>query len=479
MAALSAGMFAWGMHLGPGRPAGHDLLKSPLTTGRTPVAGVSLTSLKQRVVQNHDHDSPAADDANGGDAGDSDSPGAVFQDIYALIQRNYVDPLPDDTHMAHGAAAAMLLSLQDPASRFLEPAEMAELTGEARGQYHGLGAVTEVRKVYHPHVGSAPNFTEMRLTVVAPLPGSPAEKAGLQPGDAITAIDGHPLLAFVSEANGSQGVGATNPAIEYRELLAVQKDPVTFNKLAADIEKQDAAALTLTQAETKLTDGTQKALALTVARRGTPQPISVTVDDTVTTNVPPVTGRMLLGGIGYLKISQFTDGTDAQFASSLSALDPNLKGLVLDLRDCPGGLRDVGAAVAAKLTTATSLGLLETTGKKDTPLTITPARAVACPIVVLVNGGTANTAELLAATLQAGGSKLVGTSTFGDASEVRPISLRDGSGFTITVGKLRTAQNKEFAHLGIKEDVYVPDAPGGDAPLMRAIGILSGQVARR
>ena len=160
------------------------------------------------------------------------------------------------------------------------------------------------------------------------------------------------------------------------------------------------------------------------------------------------------GGVGYIKITQFTDGADTQFDTALSSLDPtSLKGLVLDLRDCPGGLRDVGAAIAAKLTTATTLGILETKGKKQTPLAITPAKTVACPIVVLVNGGTANTAELLAATLQAGGSKLIGTTTFGDASDVKPIALHDGSGFTMTVGKLLTAQDKDFADVGIKPDI--------------------------
>ena len=184
------------------------------------------------------------------------------------------------------------------------------------------------------------------------------------------------------------------------------------------------------------------------------------MDDTVPTTVAPVSAKTLPGGVGYVKITQFTDGADAQFDTALASLDPtSLKGLVLDLRDCPGGLRDVGAAIAAKLTTATTLGILEIKGKKQTPLAITPAKTVACPIVVLVNGGTANIAELLAATLQAGGSKLIGTNTFGDASDVKPIALHDGSGFTMTVGKLLTADGKEFADVGIKPDVVVPDTP--------------------
>jgi len=462
VAALTAGVFAWGMHLGPGRPPGHNLLKATIAAGPRPVTGIMLASLKQRMAQ-----AGGPDARDQGDASDSDSPGAIFQDVYSLLRRNYVDPLPDDTHLAHGAAAAMLASLGDPESRFLEPADMAELTGEAKGQYHGLGAVTAVRKFVHPKQGDAPSYTEFRLTVVAPLPGSPAEKAGLRPGDYVTDING-------------QWIAAYDPALAaYKSLDAAKNDPVAFNKLAAQIEKKEADALALTQAESKLTDGSQKSLTLTVVRPGAPQPLKVTADDSAPTTVTPVTGKMLPAGVGYIKIAQFTDGADKQFDSVLSSLDTGLKGLVLDLRDCPGGLRDVGAAIASRLTTAATLGILETKGKKQTPLTLSPHKQVACPIVVLVNAGTANTAELVAATLQASGSKLVGVSTFGDAGDVKPIALRDGSGFTMTVGKLLTSQGREFADVGIKPDLVVLDAPGGDAPLTRAIGALSGQVARR
>ena len=467
MAALTAGMFAWGLHVGPGRPLGRNLLLTPPAAGQTPVAGTSLVALKVRTAQNHDHDRSGLTPDDAATDAQSDSPGAVFQDIYSLIKRDFVDPLPDDTHMAHGAAAAMLASLQDPASRFLEPADMAELTGEAKGEYHGLGAVTDVRKFVHPKDGDVPSYPEMRLTVVAPLPGSPAEKVGLQPGDYITEINGQWVVTY-------------DPALAaYKTLMALKNDPVAFNKLAAAIEKQETSGLPLPQAESKLADGTQKSLMLTVVRPGTPQPLKITADVSAPTEVTAVSGKMLPAGVGYIKIAQFSEGADKQFDTTLAALDSNLKGLVLDLRDCPGGMRDVGAAIASKLTTATSFGILETKGKKQTPLALTPAKTIACAITVLVNGGTANTAELLAATLQASGSKLVGTTTFGDADDVKPIALHDGSGFTMTVGKLLTAQNKDFADTGIKPDVIVPDAPGGDAPLARAIGTLSGQVAQR
>ena len=126
----------------------------------------------------------AADDFTG------HGPGATFQSIYLLLKRHFVDPLPTDTQFGHGAAAAMLASLQDPNSRFLEAPEVTEINGETKGVYHGTGAALAVKRVAHAKAGDVPAYTEYRLSVVAPLPGSPAEKAGLEAGDVITAVNG-------------------------------------------------------------------------------------------------------------------------------------------------------------------------------------------------------------------------------------------------------------------------------------------------
>ena len=138
---------------------------------------------------------------------------------------------------------------------------------------------------------------------------------------------------------------------------------------------------------------------------------------------------------------------------------------------------EVGAAIASQITSASALGYVETKGKKVQPIFVASGAAVTCPVAVLVNGGTASTAELLASALQSHGAKLIGSTTFGDASDVKLITLPDGSGFTMTVGKLMTAAHGDFGGLGIKPDVALPST-SGDAPVDRAVDLLSGRVAR-
>ena len=467
---LAAGTFAAGTHFGPAQAAGHDLYRPPLVSA--PAAPLTLASAEQSPQVAQKAEEPGAGgsrDSGGLGQGGPDflsdtSPGATFDDVYRLVERNFVDPLPTDTQMAHGAAAAMLASLQDPDSRFLEAPEVSELNAEAKGQYRGAGAALAVRRLPHAKAGDVPAYTEYRLVIMAPLPGSPAEKAGLLPGDAVTAINGQWIY------NDAYVYGQT------KALKAVQEDPVTFNKMLTALQKKIDGSLSLAQAQTKLDDPVAKTLALTVTRPGLPQPLSVTLDTSAPTVVSPITARSLPGGIGYIKIAQFTPGADTDFAAALAGFGASPKGLILDLRNSPGGLLDVGAAIASKLTSAPALGFLETKGSKVQPIAVTPGAAVVCPVVVLVNGGTANTAELLASALQSKGAKLVGSTTFGDASDVKLIVLRDGSGFTMRVGKLMTDARTDFSG-GIKPDIVLPST-SGDAPVDRAVGVLSGRVAR-
>lgn len=463
--ALTAGAFAAGAYLGPAKPAGHNLyhavsasaVHSPLILASVQHPGV--VAANAGGVGERGADGDASDDFSG------TGPGATFQNIYLLVKRHFVDPLPDDSKLAHGAASAMVASLGDPDSRFMEAPEITEINSETQGQYHGIGAALAVKRVAHAKTANVPAYTEFRLTTVAPLPGSPAEKAGLRPGDVITAING----AWVY--NDKFVYDQTNA------LRKIQDDPVSFNKMVTTLQKKIDTSVSLSDAETKLDDPTVKTVALTVARSGSPQPLTFTLNTSAPTVISPIVSRSLSGGIGYIKIVQFSPGADKAFANALANFGMDPKGLVIDLRDSPGGMLDIGASIASKLTSATTLGYIETKGKKLQPIPITADAPVAYPIVVLINQGTANTAELLAATLQSKGAKLVGGKTFGDASDVKLILLRDGSGFTMTVGKLMTAAHGQFGGVGIKPDVLVPNGTA-DEQLNRAIGVLSGRVAR-
>lgn len=466
--ALAVGAFAAGTHLGPKPPAGHNLYRPvAFAPAHNPVV---LASHPPKSAAN----SPAvAPDSTEGAVDDitnviTDGPGATFERVYELVKSNYVDPLPGDEKLAHGAASAMVASLGDPDSRFLEAPEVAEVSGQSQGEYHGIGAALAVRRIPHAKTEDVPSYTEYRLVILAPLPGSPAEKAGLKSGDVVTTLNGKWVYndKFVYD--------------QTKALKAVQEDPVAFNKQVTALQKKIDNSVTLSAAQTQLSDPKIKTFSLTLARRGEPKPISVTLTPTAATTVSPIVVRTLADGIGLIKINQFTSGADKDFAAALAGFGTSPKGLVIDLRDCPGGLLEVGTAIAAKLTSAPSLGYVETKGKNIQPITITPnapaSMPLSVPLVVLVNGGTANTAELLASTLQSQGAKLVGTPTFGDSSDVKLILLKDGSGFTMTVGKLKTASKQDFMGVGIKPDIAVPD--NGEDPLPRAIGVLTGRVAR-
>lgn len=479
--ALAAGTFAWGMHLGPEGHAGRDLFRAQtprgaqaasLPTGRNVVLAAASGP---RLLAASDapglppSGTDAEDDVNG------DSPAATFQQIYMLLKRNYVEGVPDDSKLSHGAAAAMVASLQDPNSRFFEPTEFAEVQREAKGQFAGIGAVLAVRTKITPKAADDPTRDKdhpdnisYELTVVSPLPGGPADKASLQTGDVITDIDGQWIATY------------DLVSAEAKQLKAVQdkNDPVALNKLIDTLQKKLDNGLTLAQAETKLTTADAKPLALMVSRPGQAAPLAVNLTPVAATTVAPVAGKTLAGGIGYIKINRLGSDTEAAFRSALASLGPDVKGLVLDLRDATGDSTDAATAVAAKLSTVNTLGYQLTKGNAVTAIPVTPARAVAGPVVVLVNGGTADVAEVLASALRDGGAKLIGTPTFGDDVDVKPISLRDGSGFTMTVGKYETASKTDFGGVGIKPDVAVPDVPGSDGPLNRAVMELSGRVAQ-
>lgn len=479
--ALAVGIFAWGTHLGPEHHSGHDLYQSQVPHGSPSAASLgrsvvlTAAATRPRLIADTNTQSVPSADTDISDDPNGDSPAATFQDIYILLKRNYVEGVPDESKLGHGAAAAMIASLQDPNSRFFEPTEFKEVQQEADGRFAGIGAVLAVRTKILPKTADDPTRDKdhpdnisYELTVVAPLPGGPAEKAGLKTGDVITDINGQWIATY------------DLVSAEAKELKAVQdkNDPVALNKMIDALQKKLDNGLTLAQAENKLSTMDAKPLTLSVTRAGAAAPLTVTVQPAADTTITSVSVRSLPGGIGYIKVNQLNADTASAFNTSLASLGTDLKGLVLDLRDASGGSLDAGSDIASRLSTVNTLGYRVSRGNKITAIPVTPAKAFPGPVAVLVNSGTENVAELVAAALHEGGDKLIGSTTFGDAAEVRPIALRDGSGFTMTVGQFETASKGNFDGVGIRPDISTTDTPNGDAALDRAVTELSGRVAQ-
>lgn len=478
---LTLAAFAGGQHLRPAPLAGHDLYRSRAAQ----VSAGAASGAHTLVLTGTPGGLRVADAAAGGlspqgvstDADtDASNPAATFQAVYNLLRGNYVEGVPDDSKMSHGAVSAMLASLQDPATRFLEADEFAEARREMQGQFAGIGAVTDIRESVTPKAADDitrdkdhPVNVTYALTLVSVLPGSPAENAGLHIGDVVTDINGQWVASYDLVSAQAKALKAAQD----------KNDPVTLNNIVTALQKKLDSGLTLAQAETKLRDPKAKALTLTVTRAGTPLPLTVKVEPAARIDTQPFVSRVLSGGAGYIKAVYLTDSAGASFAQTLGALGPNVKGLVLDLRGTAGGTPEDAAGIAAKLTTGTTLGQRVGKGLKTTPIPITPAKAIAGPVVVLVNNGTAGASELLASALQAGGAKLIGSPTFGDDKDVRTISLPDGTGFTLTVGELLTASGAHFGGTGIVPDIAVPGGSTGDPVLERAVSEVSGRVARR
>ncbi|PKN52281.1 MAG: peptidase S41 [Deltaproteobacteria bacterium HGW-Deltaproteobacteria-13] len=321
----------------------------------------------------------------------------TFNEVFDMIKKNYVDEI-DPTTLMQGAINGMVKSL-DPHSSFMTPDLYKELEVETQGQFGGLGIEIMIIKDV--------------LTVVSPIEDTPAFNAGLKPGDQIIKIDGKStknieLLAAVKKLRGPKG--------------------------------------------TKVT--------LTIMREGMTTPKDFTLTRAII-QVKSVKVKKLEGNIGYIRIAAFQERTSDDLRKELKDLDAKLKpmkGLVLDLRNDPGGL--LVQAIEVSDIFLKSGVIVSTRGRAKSMETKAMAKnngdELTCPIVVLVNEGTASAAEIVAGALQDNGRALVvGAQTFGKASVQTVIPLEDGSALKLTTARYYTPKGRSIQAEGITPDIMV------------------------
>ncbi len=344
----------------------------------------------------------------------------IFTRVLSYVENNYVDTVDHDA-LIYGAIRGMLSTL-DPHTTFLHPDEYRDLKVDTQGEFCGVGLEVELRSV-DGRDGGKDNI----LTVLSAMDGTPAAKAGLTTGDQILRIDDTPTRAMhIEEAltrmHGKKGSTVT---------LSIDRP----------------------------SDKTGRATGWPDGKAG---PRSFTLTREII-KVENVTYHALEPGYGYARIRQFSDRSDTDLDIGLSRLERDapggkLRGLVLDLRNNPGGLLDQAVRVADLFLDS---GLIVRTEGRDGRI-LDEEKAhqrgthQGFPVVVLVNGGTASAAEILAGALQDHQRAVIlGTQTFGKGSVQTVIEMEDGSALKLTIARYFTPSGRSIQERGITPDMVV------------------------
>jgi len=330
---------------------------------------------------------------------------AVFWEAWTLAQDKFVDPKALDAQkMTYGAISGMLDSLGDIGhTRFLTPEELkAEQTG-MRGEYSGIGAEVGIR--------------DGQPVIVAPFDGSPAQEAGVQPGDIIVRVDG-----------------------------------------------EDTSGLSLSQVISRIRGAEGEPVTLTLLREGRASLIEVTIVRK-TIKIPAVSWTMIPGtSIAHIRISQFSQNAFPDLRSALTeAEEQNAAGLIVDVRSNPGGLLDQAVSVSSQFLESGNVVLEESRNGTRKPYPVQKnGIATSTPMVVLVNEGSASASEIFAGAMQDNNrSKVIGQRTFGTGTILSTFHLRDGSAVLLGTGQWLTPNGRSLRIDGVTPDIAVEMPPDG------------------
>ena len=319
----------------------------------------------------------------------------LFSDVIELVEDNYVDPV-DPKELIEKAIQGMVHSL-DPHSALLSPDDFKELQVDTQGEFTGIGVSITMKDGF--------------VTVISPIEGTPAYKAGIKAGDKIIKVNG-------------------KTAGDLRQAVKMIRGP----------------------------KGTE--VVVTIAREEVKKPI----DFKIVRDVIPVESvktAVLKPGYGYVWITNFRENTTDDLVSGLEKLESAkvpLKGLILDLRDDPGGLLDQAIKVSDLFIEKGTILSIKGRGGKNTQIYKASENTIKrdYPIVLLINGGSASASEIVAGALQDHKRALIfGTTSFGKGSVQSVEKLRDGYGLKLTIARYYTPSGRSIQAKGIQPDIVV------------------------
>jgi carboxyl-terminal processing protease len=354
-----------------------------------------------------------------------------FWESWQIVHDQYVDQPVDNLTLMRGAISGMLQSLGDQHTSYMDPQQYQDATSELAGTYDGIGAWVDTGGDY--------------LTIISPMPDSPAEKAGLKHGDQVIAIDGQDMTGISPEVARQKVLGPAGSTLQLKILREGQSDPLDFSLTREHITFHS------------------------------------------------VEGKMLDGDIGYIQLLTFGDNTTQELRNTLKdLLAQHPKGLILDLRNNGGGYLQTAVEVGSEFVDQGAI-LYEQYGngtrKAYDAIPGGLATDSKLPMVVLINEGTASASEIVSGALQDDGrAKLVGVTSYGKGSVQNWVPLQDNQGAVrVTIARWLTPDGRTIDKVGLTPDVIVElgDQSLGsadDPQLQKAVELLTqpqGPTARR
>lgn len=371
--------------------------------------------------------------------------------VLRYLREHYVEQLTvaDEGKMTYDAVRAMLASLGDPNTRFIEPKQRKLLDDAEHGKFHGIGAVLAIKQTLKPNKEKPKEpLTEEHLIVVSLLPGSPAAKAGLKSGDEIISIDGKDVLPF-------------NPYQRLSEQLTPNKtknmQPTQLKKIIDAEQQRIDNGIGVIEAEQQLISPAEKPIELTIAAKAPAKPAKVTVtpEDLTVQSVDQL--QMESNDYGRIKVNYFGADTAAKFADTMKELEAkSAKGLIIDLRGASGGNIKSAENVAGWFAPDKPVAMLVRSRGRKYTLKAAASQDMKTwnkPLVVLVDHSTSRIPEVLAAGLKESASaKIVGEKTYGDFIDTTVMDLADGSAVVMATGKYITAKGVDYNGKGLPVD---------------------------
>lgn len=321
-----------------------------------------------------------------------------FWQVWDKVKQNYVKQPVNDTDLFYGAIQGMVYGLGDPYSIYFPPKAASDFSKSLSGEFSGIGAEIGIKNG--------------ELVIIAPLPETPAAKAGLRPGDKILAID-----------------------------------------------KKPAAGMDVETAVENIRGSATSSVVLTILRTGVEKPTDYSIHR-AKINIPAVIYETKPGNIAYLRIMQFNERTVPDLSNYIDQLKANkVKGVIIDLRNNPGGYLDSAVAMASEwIPNGAIVSEKFSAGNENIHQTQGDHRLVGMKTVVLVNGGSASASEIVAGALQDYKvATLMGEKTYGKGSVQEFETLPDGSALKVTVAEWYTPNGNNINNTGVTPDVEVKE----------------------